>query len=75
MKNVIRYLIVSIYCIGLFGSIGYSILNPGVTYECLRTWEGDSLTKTASIILISSWILMGVVAVWMIIDKVKSKTE
>lgn len=75
MKDIIKYLIVSIYGIGLLGSIGYSTLNPIYTYECLKTWEGDPLTKTVSIILISGWILIGVVAVWMIIDGIKSKRE
>lgn len=73
MKDIIKYLIVSIYSIGLLGAIGYSILNPINTYECLKMWEGDPLTKTMSIILISGWILIGIVTVWMIIDEVKSK--
>ena len=75
MKDIIKYLIVSIYSIGLLGSIGYSILNPMHTYECLKMWEGDPLTKGASIILISGWILSGIVIVWMIIDEIKLKRE
>ena len=75
MKDIIKYLIVSIYCLGLLGSIGYSILNPRVTYECLRMWEGDPLTTSVSIILLSSWILIGIVVIWMIIDRVNLKEE
>lgn len=75
MKDIIKYLIVSIYCLGLLGSIGYSILNPMVTYECLRMWEGDPLTTLVSIILLSSWILTGIVIIWMIIDRVNLKKE
>ena len=75
MKDIIKNLIVGIYCLGLFGSLGYSILNPAYTYKCLKTWEGDPLTRTASIILISSWILIGILIIWMIIDKSKLKRE
>lgn len=75
MKDIIKYLIVIIYCLGLLSSIGYSILNPRVTYDCLRTWEGDPLTTLVSIILISSWILTGIVIIWMIIDRVNLKEE
>ena len=75
MKDIIKYLIVSIYCLGLLGSIGYSILNPMVTYECLRLWEGDLLTTLVSIILLSSWILTGIIVIWMIIDRVNLMEE
>lgn len=75
MKDVIRNLIVGIYCLGLLGALGYSILNPKDTYYCLRMWEGSPLTVIATIVLISSWILSGIVFIWMIIDKIKSKRE
>lgn len=75
MKDIIKNLTVSIYCFGLFGAIGYSILNPRDTYYCLRMWEGDPSTVTASIILVSSWILTITVLIWMIIDKIRSRGE
>ena len=75
MKDIIKNLIVSIYCFGLFGAVGYSALNPKSIYYCLKVWEGDPLTVTASIILISSWILIGIVIIWMIRDKIKLKGE
>lgn len=75
MKDIIKNLIVSIYCFGLFGAISYSILNPRDTYYCLRMWEGDPPTVTASIILVSGWILIITVLIGMIIDKIRSRGE
>jgi hypothetical protein len=73
MKDLLKYLVIVAYLGGLAISIIHSILYPMATYQVFSNWTGDIITKLSAIILISGWLLTGIVIVWMLIDNHKGE--
>lgn len=72
MKTFIKFSIIIAYLGGLGMSIIYSIFNPRAVYRTLSNWGGDDILTTISAgFLVSGWILIGIVIIWMIVDKIK----
>ena len=71
MKTILKHLAILIYLVCLALSIFYSILNPREIYSVLSNWEGTLFAKFLSGVLISGWIFIGIIAIWMIIDNWK----
>lgn len=69
MKTILKYLVILIYLGCLALSVFYSILNPREIYSVLSNWQGTLFTKFLSGVLISGWIFLGIIAIWMILDK------
>jgi hypothetical protein len=68
MKDIIKIGIYVVYAICLSISVFYSIVNPLDTLEFLRSGSGDPITAITSSILASSWVLILIVAIWMVVD-------